>query len=220
MSDVIEHVVLQRVVSELEDEGYEVYVRPNRSRVPEFLGTFTPDAIAMGNGKSKNLVVEVLRQSPESSERLRQITGLVQRVPGWSLRVEWVSPSSVPAPLTTQTRIAMRDRLSEVEQLRDAGHLEPAHLLAWATFEALARALRGEAFVRPQSPGRLVETLAGDGYLTPTEADHLRGLAKKRNRFIHGELDTEIQGDDLTKFMAVLDTLMAQLPDARAAPDP
>jgi uncharacterized protein YutE (UPF0331/DUF86 family) len=84
----------------------------------------------------------------------------------------------------------------------------PSLLLAWATFEALARAVVSGEFQRPQTPGRLVQVLAQGGYLTPTEADKLRRLAEKRNKLIHGDLQVRVSKAEVKRFARVLDTML------------
>jgi uncharacterized protein YutE (UPF0331/DUF86 family) len=84
--------------------------------------------------------------------------------------------------------------------------------MAWATFEALSRALLPGKFTRPQSPGRLVEELTSEGHVTPNEADVLRRLAVLRNRLIHGDLRASAEPVDLAQFVAVLKTLVGLLP--------
>src|SRR4051812_12341812 len=79
--------------------------------------------------------------------------------------------------------------LGDAEKLLKAEQFPAALLLCWAAFEAFARNQLQSTFARPQTPGRIVEILAGDGILTPTEADKLRLLARQRNNFIHGALD-------------------------------
>jgi uncharacterized protein YutE (UPF0331/DUF86 family) len=99
------------------------------------------------------------------------------------------------------------ERIAEIRQLITTNNLSPALLLAWASFEAVGRMLAPDQFQRPQSPGRLVQLLASEGYLTPTEADKLRTLATKRNTIIHGELQTAVSREDVEDFARILDTL-------------
>lgn len=88
------------------------------------------------------------------------------------------------------------------------GLLAPALLMSWATLEALGRTLLPERLVRPQTPGRLVEVLATDGYVTPSEADRLRELARVRNRLIHGGLQVKIASKDIKAFRGILKGLL------------
>jgi uncharacterized protein YutE (UPF0331/DUF86 family) len=79
--------------------------------------------------------------------------------------------------------------------------------MAWATFEAIGRAILPAKLQRPQPPGRLTEVLAAEGYVTPTEADQLRHLAESRSQLIHGGLETSVPEADLRRFVEVLKTL-------------
>jgi uncharacterized protein YutE (UPF0331/DUF86 family) len=56
-----------------------------------------------------------------------------------------------------------------------------------------------------------VEVLAGEGYITPTEADRLRQLAKVRNQLIHGDLRAKATSRDIRSFAATLKTLLELL---------
>lgn len=207
--ETIETEILDRLVPELAAEGYEVYLHPNKALRPSFLGEFSPDAIAFRS--DKNLVVEVLRKSNEASKTLSHVRSLLQGHDRWELRVVWVDPAESGNRPEVQKADAIRAHIVGVRSLTSAGHLEAALLMAWATFEALARALIATQFQRPQTPGRLVEVLAAEGYLTPTEADMLRKLAAARNRLAHGELDVQATRDELAAFAKVLQSLLPQL---------
>lgn len=209
MSQAIEVETLQRLVPELQAEGYEVYVHPNKPLIPEFLGNFPPDAIALRG--DKNLVVEVMRQSPQASQKLERLTALLKGREDWELRVVWIEPKAQTS-LPIQGINEVSSRLSEIKELAAGGHIEPAMLLSWATFEALARAILIKDFERPQTPARLVQVLASAGYLTPTEADKFRALAEKRNRLIHGGLDVRVSERELRDFISVLEAMQEQLP--------
>lgn len=208
MSDSTQFEVLQRLVPDLEAEGYEVYVHPNKPLIPKFLGSFSPDAVALRPGK--NLAIEVLKPSQGASQKLEQLTALFQDQPDWELRVVWMMPSSDTASLQVQDRGSIQKRIMQIKELASTGHTEPAALLAWATFEALARAVAPERFARPQTPGRILQVLASDGYLMPSEADFLRVLAEKRNKLIHGELNIRISDQEISDFLSILNEMMIQ----------
>jgi uncharacterized protein YutE (UPF0331/DUF86 family) len=209
MSEGTEVAVLQQLVPELEADGYDVYLEPNRPLLPPFLAGYAPDAIALR--ADKNLVIEVARRSQQSERRLEQLAHLFEGQKEWELRIIWVTPTSTQPAVRKQPTATVKRRIAEVRSLAERELIQPALLLAWATFEALARGLSPHQFKRPQTPGRLVQVLARDGYLTPTEADRLRELADKRNRLIHGELQVRVSKGDLTAFLAILNTLVKML---------
>jgi uncharacterized protein YutE (UPF0331/DUF86 family) len=84
-------------------------------------------------------------------------------------------------------------------------------------FEAAARGLIPGNLGRPQTPERLLEILASEGYITPGEADALRTLGQLRNDAAHGRLDAAITRDQLADLVSVTRTLL-ELSEGGAAP--
>jgi REase_AHJR-like len=207
-AEATEAEVLRGVIPELEAEGYDVFVRPRPPLAPAFLGDHRPDAIAIRG--DKKLVVEIVSR-PGADKKLERLSSLLKDQPSWELRVILVSPTTVPEILEVQPTAAIRQRITEVRKLADEGHLGPALLLGWASFEAASRSLLADVFRTAQTPGRLISVLAGDGYLTPSEADRLRSLAQMRNSFAHGKLQAEIGSEDLQQLIAILETMLLMI---------
>ena len=82
--------------------------------------------------------------------------------------------------------------------------------MGWATLEALARILAPADFARPQAATRLIETLAGAGYITPSEADTVRKLTPLRNRLTHGDLGAQVMRGDMDALLSILLELRQQ----------
>jgi hypothetical protein len=209
MSTQTEAEVLRQLLPELEAQGYEVYLHPDRRLLPSFSKSYIPDAVALRS--DKNIAIEVTRQSRDASKKLARITKLFEGQPKWELRIVWLEPASSQRDLEIQPLAAIAKRITEVQELLDKGSSEGSLLLAWAIFEALARAILPDQFQRPQTPGRLVEILARQGYITPSEADLLRVLAEKRNKLAHGELQTRASKAELGAFTKTLDSLAREL---------
>ncbi|MGE0669051.1 MAG: hypothetical protein AB7O49_21065 [Sphingomonadales bacterium] len=204
-----EHEVLERLLLELEADGYEVFLRPRPPIAPEFLDKFTPDAIALRADKS--LVVEVLRESRSAASKIENLRHLLKDRDNWELRVIWISPNSTLQTPEVQTTDTIRARIAELRSLIETDHLAAAFLIGWAILEAIGRGLSSEKFRHPQTAGRLVETLASDGYLTPSEAEHVRRFAEKRNQLVHGGLSIPLAKDEVSAFADLLETLAALL---------
>jgi hypothetical protein len=198
-------VILDNVAAELRADGFDVYVSPNAFLIPGFLKGFQPDAIALRDGKK--IVVQIIQTNTAPEPRLERIRKLFEGQNDWELRIFWINKSNIPEGVHEVSTAAVRQTIGNLERLVKEGQFAPALLTGWATLEALGRALLPERFQRPQTPARLIEVLAGEGHVTPKEADQLRSLAKLRNTFIHGGLDISIDQEDLNRFVAILHTL-------------
>ncbi|WP_406872788.1 hypothetical protein WHT83_01685 [Aminobacter sp. P9b] len=210
MSDsVAEAELLQRLIPELEGEGYEVFVQPNRKLVPSFMQGYQPDAIALRG--DKNLAIEVIsRGSPNSQRKLAQISEILKGQSRWDLRVLWIEDGRERKALPISSFETIHSRLDDARKIVAIGQPEAALLLAWASFEALARATLPDYFDRPQTPGRIVETLSAKGYFTPSEADKLRNFVRYRNAIIHGDIGQKIPGEEVSTFIDILETILPE----------
>ena len=201
-----EAIVFEKLVPELRSEGYDVFLNPGKELVPSFLGSFQPDLIALRD--DKNLVVEVKTERSDSSPSgLDALAKLFEGQSRWELRVFWVNPIQDRNDPELQSDESISARLEEISRMRAAGFYDSAMLLCWATFEAIGRRLMHEQFSRPQTPGRLVQVLASEGYVTPDEADFLRRSALLRNRLIHGDLSAHADSNVVETFLKILDSL-------------
>jgi uncharacterized protein YutE (UPF0331/DUF86 family) len=203
--ETAESVVLERLVPDLKSQGYDVFIHPNRQMVPSFLGPYIPDIIALRD--DKNLVIEIKHRNGRAEDALGDLATRFEGQSRWEFRVVWVNPSETQDELALQTPEAISARLKEVPRLLEAGFIDSALLTSWAALEAIGRKLMAGEFSRPQTPGRLVQVLAKEGYVTPDEADVLRELADMRTRFIHGELTVEARRPQVEALLEILSSL-------------
>ena len=197
--------LLEDVASNLRAEGYDVFIRPHQGILPAILAGATPDAIAFG--KPKNLAILVV-DAASARVRVEQLTSRLKASREWDLRVYSIKPSEGEKAIASASARAIAATLTTVKELHSQGLTGPALLMAWATFESLARNREPSLFARPQTPGRLIEIFASEGRVTPTEADTLRRLATVRNRLVHGDLELPVDGADLQKFIEVLEMIV------------
>src|SRR5262245_60224566 len=134
-----ELALLGSIVPELEAEGFEVYTNPSRRVLPPFLREHRLDAIALR--KDKKLAIEVLREGAASQRKLDQIRNLLSGQDDWELRVYWVRPSNIPAPVEGASRRVIERSIGDIKKLVAEGHTGPALPMSRATFEAVGRAL-------------------------------------------------------------------------------
>ena len=188
-----EYETLERLSQAWIGKGFQVLLQPRKNSVPDFLHSYRPDAILTKDGEK--IIVEVVRKGQaHTEEKIERLKSLIEGHKGW--RLEVVYSGEEVESLERVQRQSIIDTVSSAEKLSVA---EPraSLLLMWAALEATARNLFPNQTHRPQTPGRVIELLAGSGEVTPSEARILRNLMQLRNRVIHGELEAEVKQSDL-----------------------
>jgi uncharacterized protein YutE (UPF0331/DUF86 family) len=205
--------ILEQAASKLESEGFQVYLEPTKDILPEFLRRHAPDAIALSNSSStRNLVIEIASAGSQAAPKQEALREALKDHKDWELKLFFVNPLK-PSPILPIVAYGDIVRgITTVESLLANGQIEPALLMAWASFEALCRASLPAEFAKPQSPGRLVEVLARLGTLTPSQADLARSLAGQRNAIIHGVLTTKVDPLEVQAFVDVLRNVLSEAP--------
>lgn len=199
--------ILDNIVEDLTSDGYEVFVNPQSVLLPGFMKSYRPDAVAFR--RDKNLAIEIENKSKQSKTKVEHLRALFNapEARDWALQVHHFRSER---PLSTLGPVRIPEieaALSEIEALLSESEKRPALLMAWATLEAMGRVLEPQRISRPQTPRRLVEMLASNGHVTPTEADTLRKFIDRRNSLIHGDLNIQIGLDELHDFLSVLKIL-------------
>lgn len=204
---VTEQAALKRMSKTWREQGFEVYIEPTGSLVPSFLERYEPDAILL-RGDEKVIVEVVRKGQPHLEKKISQIRSLFSGESGWRFEVVYageqidavssVSNSVILATLETANSLLMHDSRASL-------------LLLWASLEAIVRNCFAAQAARPQSPGRVIELLAGSGMITPSQAVTLRHLMHVRNRFIHGELDLTIEPQTVKSMHAIVKGLVNRI---------
>ncbi len=208
--------LIEFVSDELRADGYDVFIDPSAGVLPPALESTRPDMIALG--KPKNIAVLCLSDADRSPiERLERLQAAIRTSPDWALRKFFYSADSSSEALATASPEVARAEIGKLRDMSRAGFAGAALLMAWATFEAACRLVMPTAFKHPQTPGRLVERMAHEGYLTPSNADFVRALIPVRNRLVHGVLDTRVEPGDVTKFADVIAQLLDEALTSAAA---
>lgn len=205
----IEREILQKEVERLTAEGFDVFIEPGPSLTPAFAVGYRPDAVAIGNGRK--IALEVASRGTSADRKLSEVAALFGQHPEWEFRIIWIEPAMSAPRLPIQTKDQIQSILREIKKLRGDHYFRPSFLLAWAAFEAAARAVAEPQLGRPQTPGRIVQVLSQEGYLSPNEADEMRPLVEKRNRLVHGTLDLEVTGDDVDRLVQLIETVTAEV---------
>ncbi len=213
----LEEAVLQTILPQLEAEGFKVFVHPSPTMLPAFLRTYRPDAIALKG--DRKIAIEVKSATADPEAKAARLGNLFQGHPDWELRIVYAPPRTLEEIIPIAPRRVIEERLERIESAANAMDPAAGLLIAWAAFEAAARSLIPEDFGKPQTPARLLETLASNGYITPDEADMLRQLGRVRNQLAHGRLDLAPTRQELENLIRVTRAILS-LHDSEAAEAP
>lgn len=180
-----------------EAEGFIFTIAPNRSLLPDFLGSYQPDALAQKPGL--NIAIEVKQQQSQASQaQLKDIRRLFDGHPDWQFNVAFIGTSPLQSlGITPAAEGDIVRRIVEVRALSRQGHLRAAFIMAWSLLEAALLSMERDANQRPRTPGTVVQTLAMNGYIAPDSEVRLRDLVGLRNRIVHGDVLAEPSASDV-----------------------
>lgn len=191
-----EQQALQRVAQEYRDRGYDVFVEPRDSNLPEFLvGTF-PDLLAITSHET--VLVEIRRTSAlKDSRDLEEFARRVTARPGWRFELVTVLPEREPSDSPEGTRRLsldqIREQLKEAERMAIGGNSKLALILAQAATEAALSAWAHSVppedlsgYPRPQTPRALIRQMAILGAIPQNYSSEFRELEELRNALVHG----------------------------------
>jgi hypothetical protein len=175
---------LESLIAGYEAEGFSVFQHPSREMLPPFMRGHQPDAIALKD--DKKIAIEVKRDAGRQAARVEQLQQIFAEHPEWELRVYYIPGRAEEEDIEASDLSEIEAALAEVDQLKRTGHFRAALMMAWAALEAAGRALLPKNLSRPQPANKLIEALASEGVVTPTEADSLRKAVELRNAATHG----------------------------------
>jgi hypothetical protein len=210
----LERSVLENLVPNLEAKGYQVFIQPPRSLLPPFMGNYRPDAIALKPGK--NIAIEVMSPVRAGDEKARKLQNLFSPQPDWELQVYYAPLRTAEPIIDVAHRASIQQTIDALPQFSEMAGRVPALLTAWAAFEAVGRALAPDRLARAQTPTRLLEVLASDGYVTPDEADKLREISQLRNKAAHGGFGVTVTEAHLNQLVATIKSLLSMLRDSNS----
>lgn len=184
-----QEAALDRFASRWTSQGYRLVKNPHGDELPDFLGSYRPDAILVG---PQNIMVEVLyKGEPQTQSKLDALRSLLTGRDDW--RLEIIYAGVRPLTVSPTSTVRLRHTLERIEGMADD---DPgAFVMLWPVLEAATRLLAPETTTRPQSAGQVVELLASQGVILPSDADLLRQAATLRNRIVHGDLDIAVPAD-------------------------
>jgi uncharacterized protein YutE (UPF0331/DUF86 family) len=209
MAETRERAILESLLPRYVAEGFTVVTYPSPALLPPFMQNYRPDAIALKS--NKKIAIEIKGDNPDIEQRMAAINELFAQHPDWELRVYYALGYPQERTLEPPTFGAVEEAIRESLKLRDSGHLVAAVMVAWAVLEGIGRALLPDQLARPQPAERLVEVLASEGFLMPSEADALRRAAEVRNAVAHGQLAAMVSQARVDELIAAVRSLAGLL---------
>jgi uncharacterized protein YutE (UPF0331/DUF86 family) len=204
-----EETVLEAILPRYVAEGFTVIRHPSSDVLPKFMGSYRPDAVALR--PDKKIAIEIKAKGPGSKEGPTRIEDLFSGHSDWEFRVYYAPGYAEENPLRAPALSEIDSFVKEAGNLRNTGHLAAAVMTAWATLEAAGRILAPERLARPQPPVQLVEALASDGHVSPSEADTLRGISEVRNAVVHGELGAAVTPERVDQLLRIVRRVVKSL---------
>ena len=199
-SAIRERDFLQTLVPGYEAEGFSVFLHPAREMLPPFMRGYQPDAIAVKD--DKKIAIEIKRDATRRAAGREELQRIFSEHPEWELRIYYIPGRAEEEDIQTPDLAEIDAALAEVDQLKRAGHLRAALIMAWAALEAAGRALLPQDLARPQPANKLIEVLASEGVVTPAEADSLRKAISLRNAATHGHFAVPITEQEVEQVVA------------------
>lgn len=211
-----ERAMLARLGPVYERKGYHFVAEPPERLLPSFLRGYRPDAIALkGDGGA---IIEVTsREGDRAVDELASLSKEVSSHSGWEFHVIFAGDDlDGDAVRFTPAKADVERELAAVRALIDAGHVRAALVMAWAVFEAVARAQPiedGEA-PKARTPLQVVERLAMHGFLEPDTARELRESVKLRNAIAHGDFSVDATPEAVARLMSAVQDLSGDVASA------
>ena len=201
--------ILERLRAAYEEHGFSFVVEPGPETLPDFLGSYRPDAIARKKGE--NVIIEIMRRQRSPWEE--PFADLHDRIAGhkdWKLNVVYAverPEDSIVLPVAHLDTLNLQ--IAEVEGLQAGGHHRAAFMLAWSVLEAVLNRLDEAGSHHIRTAGQVVHSLAMGGHLSSEVERRLFRLSELRNRIVHGDLDVSVSGENVELVLAAIKEALA-----------
>ena len=203
---------IKEIAKDYKSKGYEVFIEPNYSILPDFLRNFNADLIALS--ENDNVIVEVKSSDSQIDYKiLEELANIVNSKQNWRFEMVFTNPkkqSNLSNSLTLIDSVKIDSRLVDINNLVENNSLEPAFLLGWATLEASIRTklitLKFKEEILQKAPLHLLKSLYSLGVINQTQLKKLEVLNQKRNQIIHG-FQTTISKNDVYEAIDLINIL-------------
>jgi Holliday junction resolvase len=207
-----EAAVMGLIREQYEEKGFLFLEHPSSELLPEFLGNYMPDAVALlGNEK---VAIEVkAKRTPSTEKSLQQLAELFSDQSAWSFVAYYLPDFQVESLEISHGDLDdINRRLEAVRSIAAMGLIKEAFILLWPLLEATVRATpfskTGAKARAPLKPASVISALEEMGLLVFSDAAILRSLVSKRNQLVHGSNSVEVSQAEFDVVVRSLETAL------------
>jgi len=208
----IERQYLEQLAAEFTARGYAFVAEPSADQLPDFLGSYRPDAIARKADVNVAIAVKQRLGPDQRADRpLTEIRRLFEGQPDWRFTVAYMASDPLRAiKIAPPKPSALKARIDEARALLETGQRRGAFVLSWSLLEAAFRFVESADGESPLSSGSVVQALAMRGLISPETEARLRKLIPLHHRLVHGDLDIDPTHEEVGEVFAALDEAMRE----------
>src|SRR5260370_14830100 len=90
--NLAEQQVVEKLIPQLEADGFTVYIEPSRTILPTFMRGYIPDAIALR--RDKNIAFEIISRRGNQRIKEEQLQERFKHTKDWELRIIYAPPAN------------------------------------------------------------------------------------------------------------------------------
>lgn len=200
----LEAQFLEGLRAKYEQQGFTFLVAPDSRDLPDFLGSYIPDALAQKPGLSVAIEVKI-QNAATIQNSLQRIRKLFDGRPDWRFDVLFMGTSGAQRlAIPPASPAKLRIRVDEVRQMISQGENRAAFVMAWSLLEAALHSKTPTTDSKPHTPGTVLQALAMNGYIDPQLEQRMRSLIDLRNRIVHGDVDVEPTSADVQLVLSAI----------------
>lgn len=204
---------INELAREYKNKGYKVLIEPKRNLIPEFLGDFQPDLVALSD--EDNVVIEVKSSdSKRDFKMLEALATIVDSKENWRFELVFTNPKDKQNnenDLNVIDTKKIEIRLNECKSLLNSGNIDSAFLIGWSTLEASIRIRLKSSNLKEvdvQKPTLyLMKNLFSFGIINQTVLRKLEVLNQYRNKLVHG-FETNLNNENVSSLIEIIELLL------------
>jgi Holliday junction resolvase len=181
-----EEATLKKIARQYSAEGYEVFIAPTASKLPESLRNYQVDLLCKRG--EETVIVEVKTSGSEKLDpKLHALAEAVSRIPNY--RFDFIAATKDPRPRKTEwlTAEELSILVNEATRLQHMDLPTASVMLLWSATEGTLRLLAAQERISAevQNPAMLIKNLYSNGVLDKDQYSVFQRAVRYRNAAAH-----------------------------------